>query len=161
MRIAMAIAGVLCLLLTALVVRLGAQASVQPDRRAVDQRQEIAAASRAFSQAYVSGDTATIRDLYTSDAILLPPEGDVRGRDAIARYFAPRARRTNLAHAMTSDDLHVSDSLAIDVGTWSNAWRIDDGPVREASGRYLVVWRRGEDRRWRIAYDMWHRPVNR
>ena len=124
-----------------------------------DPREEITAASRAFSDAYVAGDTAMIRALYTPDALLLPPNRDVRGREAIGRYFAPRPRRTNVAHAMTSDELRISGGAAIDVGTWSSSWRIDGGPVQEASGRYLVVWRRGEDGRWRIEYDMWHRPA--
>ena len=121
-------------------------------------RAAIAAASRAFSGAYVTGDTATIRELYTPEALLLPAETDVRGRDAIVRYFAPGPRRRNLAHAMASDDLQISGDLAVDVGTWTNTWAIDDGEPRTASGRYLVVWRRGADGRWRIEVDMWHRP---
>lgn len=119
---------------------------------------DIAAASHAFSQAYVAGDTATLAALYTEDAVLLPPEREVRGRAAIARYFAPTERRRNLAHAMTSAELRVRGRTAIDVGTWSNTWSIDEGPAQEASGRYLVVWYRADDGRWRIAYDMWHRP---
>lgn len=118
----------------------------------------IAAASRAFSEAYVRGDTATIRQLYTEDAVLLPPDREVRGRDAIVRYFAPSARRTNVSHAMESSDLRIRENTAIDAGTWHNTIRIDEGPERVASGRYLVVWTRGEDGHWRIEYDVWHRP---
>lgn len=118
----------------------------------------IAMASRAFSSAYVAGDTATIRELYTEDAVLLPPGGEVRGRDAIGRYFGPSARRENVSHAMESTDLRIRGRTAIDAGTWHNTIRIDGGPEREASGRYLVVWTRGEDGRWRIEYDVWHRP---
>lgn len=121
-------------------------------------REAIAKASRAFSEAYMAGDTATIRELYTTDALLLPPETDVRGRDAIVRYFAPGPRRRNLAHSMTSDELQISDDRAVDVGTWTNTWSIDGGEPRAASGRYLIVWRRGEDGRWRMEYDVWHRP---
>lgn len=125
-----------------------------------DARQEIAAASRAFSQAYVAGDTATIRELYMPDAILLPPDREVRGRDAIARYFAPGTRSTNVAHAMVSDELRIINDMAVDVGIWSHTSRVNDGSLRRATGRYLVVWRRGEDGRWRIEHDMWHRPAN-
>jgi ketosteroid isomerase-like protein len=127
----------------------------------VSATEAIAAASRAFSAAFVAGDTAAIRELYTEGAMLLPPERDVRGRDAIARYFAPGPRRRNLEHAMTSDDLGIEGNLAVDMGTWTNRWSLDGGEPRQASGRYLIVWRRGEDDRWRIEYDMWHRPTSR
>lgn len=119
---------------------------------------EIAAASHQFSAAYVRGDTATIRELYTPDAVLLPPASEVRGRDAIVRYFAPGPRRENVSHAMESSELRIDGDVAVDVGTWRNVWRIDGGPAQEAADRYLVVWRRGGDGAWRIEYDMWHRP---
>ena len=119
---------------------------------------EIAAASRAFSHAYVTGDTAALRRLYTDGAILLPPGREIRGADAAARYFAPSPRRETLSHAMVSEALEIDGAVAVDKGTWTNTWRMDGGPVQEASGPYLVVWRRGGDGRWRIAYDMWHRP---
>lgn len=144
------------------VAALAACAEGAPDAPATpddaDAREAITTASRAFSDAYVAGDTAAIRGLYTEDARLLPPGREVRGRDAIVRYFAPGPNRVNLTHAMTSADLSIEGDLAIDLGTWSNTWRIGDGEAQEASERYLVVWRRGEDGRWRIDVDMWHRP---
>ena len=126
--------------------------TADPDRTA------ILEASRAFSRAYVQGDTAAVRALYTDDALLLPPGREIRGRDAIVRYFGPVAGRVNLSHAMTSSSLEVRDDQAVDIGIWSNRWRVGDGPEQEASARYLVVWRRGADGRWRIETDMWHRP---
>lgn len=117
----------------------------------------ILAASRAFSEAYVNGDMAALQELYTEDAVLLPPGREIRGREAIARYFSPRPDRTNVSHAMTSSELKVVGELAVDVGTWSNTWRNEGEDEQNASERYLVVWRRGADGNWRIEYDMWHR----
>lgn len=122
-------------------------------------RSRIAAASQAFSRAYVAGDTAAIRHLYTPDAVLLPPDGEVRGRDGIVRYFAPGPRRRQLHHAMISHDLRLFGDLAVDTGTWTNTVQRAGQPPSEASGRYLVVWRRSGDGRWRIEYDVWHRPT--
>lgn len=124
-----------------------------------DDRRQIEAAGRAFSSAYVAGDTASLRDLYTVDAVLLPPEREIRGRDGVGRYFAPSPRSRNLAHALRSDEVRIFGETAVDIGEWSNTWQVGENAPREASGRYLVVWRKGSDGRWRMAYDMWHRPV--
>jgi uncharacterized protein (TIGR02246 family) len=138
-----------------------ATACTEPGLQEVDTATEaraIAAASRAFSDAYVRGDTATIGDLYTENAVLLPPGGRVEGREAIKAYFAPSPDRQNLSHAMTSSELTVRSDIAVDVGTWSNSWRMGEGDAQEASETYLVVWEKGTDGQWRIRYDMWHRP---
>lgn len=124
-----------------------------------DDAKEIAAASAAFSRAYVEGDTAAIRDLYTQDAVLLPPGREIRGGEDIAGYFAPRPNRTNTSHSMESAELRVQGNIAIDIGTWHYSWRAGDDPEQSASGRYLVVWRRCPDGQWRMQYDMWHRPA--
>ena len=150
----------------ALLVVLGACAPAEapppdsPDTAAADAADAAAiqAASRAFSDAYVAGDTATIGALYTEDAVLLPASRRVEGREAIKAFFAPGPNRVNLTHAMTSGDLIIDGDLAVDVGEWSNTWRMGDGDPLEAAAPYLVVWERGEDGRWRIRYDMWHRP---
>ena len=119
----------------------------------------IAAASRAFSVAYVSGDLKTLGELYTHDAVLLPPNRDVLGRDAIREYFTSGPNRKQVAHAMVSIELLVDGDTAIDMGTWNSTWQRKDEPAQSASGRYLVVWRRGKDGAWRMQYDMWHRPT--
>jgi len=48
----------------------------------------IAAASRAFSAAYVRNDTAALGRIYSDSAVLLPPNREIRGRAAIQRDFA-------------------------------------------------------------------------
>lgn len=116
-------------------------------------------ASRAFSQAYMRGDGDALRALYTEDAVLIPPGGLVEGRDAIGRYFAPNPRRTTLAHRMTSASLQIDGDRATDRGRWHQLVRNEaDGALSRASEQYLVVWKRGMDGAWRIAWDMWHRP---
>lgn len=121
-------------------------------------RSAIAEAGAAFSRAYLAGDTAAIRGLYTGHATLLPPDREVRGGDAVVRYFAPVPGRTIEAHRMESEELELFGDVAIDVGTWHQTARRGEGPSTTTSGRYLIQWVRGVGGRWFIHRDMWHRP---
>ncbi len=119
----------------------------------------IAAASRAFSAAYVRNDTAALGRIYSDSAVLLPPNREIRGRAAIQSYFAWGTNYRQLAHRMESATLTVSGGLAVDVGTWTSTGQRGDADPTTASERYLVVWVRESDGAWRMLYDMWHRPA--
>lgn len=121
-------------------------------------REAIAAASRAFSAAYVTQDLATLGNLYTANARLLPPGGDVVGRAAIQKYFTLGANRRQIAHSMASESLTIHGSTAVDVGTWSSTSQRGEDEPATVSGRYLIVWVQTDDGAWRISHDMWHRP---
>lgn len=117
----------------------------------------IEAASRAFSRAFVEGDTTTLGELYTEDCVLVPPGRTLRGRAAAVRWFAPRPGRATLEHAMDSAEIRLDGDVAFDVGIWRQVWKRGEDSG-ENQGQYFVVWRRGSDGKWRIEYDMWHRP---
>ncbi len=118
-------------------------------------------ASAAFSAALVAGDLDALADRYTENALVLPAGLVVKGRQQIREFFRPLPGRQQIAHQMQSEELVVRDDLAIDFGTWvSTVKRGDNEPVTD-SERYLAVWSRGEDGRWRMQFDMWHRPAPR
>jgi len=119
----------------------------------------IAAASRAFSAAYMRNDTAALGQIYSDSAVLLPPNREIRGRRAIQRYFAWGQNYRQIAHSMESTRLTVEGDLAVDVGTWTSTGQRGDAAPTTASERYLVIWVRESDRAWRMLYDMWHRPA--
>jgi len=134
-------------------------ATAPPAQREADARTAIAGASAAFSAAYVRNDMAALGELYTEDAVLLPPGREIRGREAIRRYFAWSPNHRQIAHSMVPAELIVSGAVATDLGTWHSTSQRGDEPPATASGQYLVVWVRGADGVWRIQYDMWHRPA--
>lgn len=119
----------------------------------------IAAASRAFSAAYVRNDTAALGRVYSDSAVLYPPNREIAGRAAIQRYFAWGADYRQLEHAMQSERLTVTGDIAIDIGRWTSTGQRGTREPTTASERYLVIWVRENDGAWRILYDMWHRPA--
>ncbi|MFW6089402.1 MAG: serine hydrolase, partial [Gemmatimonadota bacterium] len=75
--------------------------SCRLDRERAPLRREIEAANRAFSAAYVRGDTAAIRRMYASDAMaLLPNARYVFGDRQVAGLFATGERNRRLWHAL-------------------------------------------------------------
>ena len=134
---------------------LAAQATRAADRAA------IAAASRAFSAAYVRNDTLALGEVYVDSAVAYPPGRDIIGRAAIRRYFAWPGGYRQIAHSMTSERLTIEGDMAIDVGTWTSTGQREGQEPGTASGRYLVVWIREAGVQWKILYDMWHQPPRR
>ena len=121
-------------------------------------RAAIADAARAFSAAYEADDSHALGELYTEDAMLLSPNRTVVGREAIRRFFDRDGRTTSVQHELCNRSLRLHGDTAVDVGTWYGEQRAANGAGTEVAGRYLVVWLRGADGRWRMTHDAWHRP---
>jgi ketosteroid isomerase-like protein len=123
-------------------------------------RDQITAAQRAWSDAFVRNDTAALMALYTEDAVLLPPGAEFRGRDGVREWLRAQAPGfVPLTHSTTPKELSIYDSIAVEHGRWQNSFRVGNGPDVNASDEYIVIWKRGVDGQWRFQYDMWHIPV--
>jgi uncharacterized protein (TIGR02246 family) len=121
---------------------------------ATDDHAMIRARAALWADSARSRDFATLADLYTEDGALLPPNGEaVRGRAAIRAFFDGFPRFTNLSVREIEAD--GCGDVAWVWGTYTMQVVVPgaDGPVRER-GKYLEVWRRGDDGVWRIARDM-------
>jgi uncharacterized protein (TIGR02246 family) len=125
--------------------------------REAEVRAAIAAANAEFARALVAGDARAMAAVFEADGELVPPgrQGFVTGRDAIEAYEASLlAGRRYLDAALATVRLGVSGDLAWELGT--SRVTIQQGELApiELTGRYLAVWRRGADGRWRIRVDL-------
>jgi len=121
----------------------------------------ILAAARAFSAAYMRGDAAAMAAMYTEDAAIFP-EGTaaMEGRAAIERYWTLPAGRRVTNHVLTPDHIEFHDDLALDYGRFTATSEMNGRSSGPGFGKYLVVWRKGDDGRWRMQLDMWNRAPN-
>jgi ketosteroid isomerase-like protein len=107
-----------------------------------------------FAEAYRTADPALVAGLYADSALYLTP-GDtiVRGRPSIEAIFAgflvPYARSDSggprIRFEVADRWIAASGDLAADVGYFVINER--------ARGKFIVVWRRGVDGRWRMHAD--------
>ncbi|MCM8557766.1 YybH family protein [Sphingomicrobium sediminis] len=120
-------------------------------------RSAIAAQARAFSAAYVAGDLDALLDIYTDDAVAIAGARDpIIGREALAAYWQPSDRFEVVRHETVTHGLDIEGDIAIDHGIYRGATRATGSEeVQAFSGRYVIVWKRGEDGVWRMSHDMW------
>ncbi|MEX2608748.1 MAG: serine hydrolase, partial [Gemmatimonadota bacterium] len=120
-------------------------------------RREISTANRAFSAAYLVGDTAAIRALYASEALaLMGGARTVIGARPVARLFEPPTRNRRIAHALYTERLVDHGGAVVEVGTWFDQWQnLATGETGAATGRYTLTWVTDDGGRRRIAVDAW------
>lgn len=81
-------------------------------------------------------------------------KGFVSGRAALQEYYAGRLRAARfLEVSITTTAVEVSGDLAWETGTNRVVVQVGDAPPATRTGRYLVVWKRGPDGRWRYGVD--------
>ncbi len=112
----------------------------------------IVAATEAWETALNAKDTDGLVALYTSDARVLPPDGEMAsGSDAVRAVFGGMID-AGFSGELTSIESKISGDMAYDVGTFS--LRMDGADV--GTGKFIVTFRRGDDGEWRITNDIWN-----
>lgn len=107
--------------------------------------------------AVAAKDTARIAQLYATDGLLMPPDGQALGGRAGAQKgwgamfaipgFGLRFGPTRIVVAQSGD-------MAYDIGTYTLQMNGPKGPA-EDKGKYLVVWKKQEGA-WKVAADMFN-----
>lgn len=108
-----------------------------------------------WGDAYVRGDAAGVARIYTDDAVLMTPRGDVTGREAIATWFTElfAARSdTILATNTRTESLDVAGDRAYEAGTFELTLAPRDRPdaARIVRIPYMAWWQQGPDGAWRL-----------
>lgn len=119
--------------------------------------EDIEAANKAFADAYNAGDAKGVAAKYTEDAALLPPDGKrVDGQEAIATFWkgAMDGGLKNLT--LKSVEVDSREDLAFEVGAFTLDAPGEGGAMTTVAGKYIVVWKKGDDGIWRLHRDIWN-----
>lgn len=118
-------------------------------------RREIHDAHQSYLAALKSGDAGAIASHFTEDAILLPQGADMQqGRSVIQQWFAGLlSKATFQKFTVTTVDVILVGDTAVETGIFRMSL-----PAEESSGtgKYLMVWKRGGDGKWKILRDMFN-----
>jgi uncharacterized protein (TIGR02246 family) len=115
-------------------------------------RTDITVVNRAFEGAARARDTDRIAALYTTDAIVMPPDGPfVKGREDIQQFWGSAIQQMGLK------DVKKNILTFDDVG--DTAYEVGEAALTLASGgataKYVVIWK-NVDGQWRLHRDIWN-----
>ena len=120
-------------------------------RSAPEGRRAIEDTVARYVHASNAGDADALADLYTDDAVLLPPDHQpIRGREAIRTYWR---QGTDEGLAVTTLVMEVDGVVGYLVGQYTLP-ATDAEPAD--SGKYVMCLQRQGDGSWKLAADIWN-----
>jgi ketosteroid isomerase-like protein len=121
---------------------------------------QIQAQMATYVRAAASGNVDSMLSVYTSDAVVMPPNRPlVQGAAALRALVAGTGP---FQVTLRTSDLTVNGPVAIERGTWTAVMSPPGTPMAVMrDGKYLAHWRL-EDGAWRMAAHIWnddYRPM--
>ena len=109
--------------------------------------------SQSFEDAMRKGDIAAVQAMYAEDGVILPPNhARVQGREGIGA-FMKEMTDAGLSLKLTPMDSWMDGALAVRSGSYI----VLDKEQKEIDhGKWMEVWRKGDDGKWLMVRDMWN-----
>jgi ketosteroid isomerase-like protein len=116
-------------------------------------KQIIEAKDKIFAKAFVSGDSATLVNAYTTDARLFPPNaGVVSGQAALASLISQYLKYGIKEFQDSTTAVYGNEEYVVEEG---NLFMGDAMGNTIDKGKYVVVWK-NEKGDWKIYSDIWN-----
>ncbi len=122
-------------------------------------RAAIAAIDKKFMEDVNRGDAAAGAEVYTDDAILMPPNhSPLEGKQAIEKHLAEIGSQLQASNFQLSIlEVDVQGNTTIVRGTYSSSFMVPGTNVpMEDRGKTLNVWKRQVDGSWKLHRDIWN-----
>lgn len=109
-----------------------------------------------WAEYYQAGDLDALMTLYVDDVVVaLHGQPALFGRDAVRDYFAPRLGKAETTFELDYEVVEVHGNLAYIISKyWLHAVSIESGDLYRDAGRSMLIYKKGDDGRWRIAADL-------
>ncbi|HEY6050617.1 MAG TPA: nuclear transport factor 2 family protein [Thermoanaerobaculia bacterium] len=118
----------------------------------------IIAVADAYVAAVLKGDAPAIADLYTEDAMEMPPNAAaVKGRAALSEYYKKQMAEAKFsAFTLKHVETRAAGDVGYDVGTYSQTLTPAGAPAPvNDTGKYIVLVKKAGGK-WRVAYVVYN-----
>jgi ketosteroid isomerase-like protein len=120
-------------------------------------RQAIEAANHKFGEAVRKGGGAALGALYTDDAKLLPPNGEmIQGRAGTKAFWTGGLQMGIKDAVLTTLEVLGLGGLVCEIGRYDLTIKPEGQDTIKDSGKYVVVWKQVEDETWKLHVDIWN-----
>ena len=120
-------------------------------------RKAIEEVNARWIEAFNRGDAAGVAALYTEDATVLPPNGEmVQGRQGIRNFWSGAIRMGLKDPSVTTVAVGGSGDTAYEIGKYTLKIQPAGQEGVTESGKYVVVWKRQADGTWKLRADIWN-----
>ena len=135
-------------------------AATPPPDTSAAARAAIDAANAIWPRLTSTGHADSLADLYTADAVMMPPNmASVHGRDSIRAFFAAMNTMKGVTLTLKAVSVWGSGDAATEMGRWNWSWAAGTKPPPGLpavdSGKYLVRWVQ-QNGKWQLAQDIWN-----
>jgi len=112
---------------------------------------EVREASRLVAEAEARKDAVAVMPFWAEDAVVhFNGEAAIRGKEAIGKMYAERLPRLDTFRA-ESDSIEVAPAGDLAWETGSTAVTLPNASGPPSTSKFLIVWRKEADGKWRIA----------
>jgi uncharacterized protein (TIGR02246 family) len=141
------------LLVTLLIICASSIAAAQSARTAIE------ANGKRFTEAFNKGDAAAVANMYTMDARVLPPNGEmVEGRPNIQKFWQGAMSAGVKMVSLETVHVETQGNVAVEIGRYTSTVPGAGGTTTTDKGKYVVVWKR-EGESWKLAVDIFNTSI--
>ncbi len=112
--------------------------------------------NKTWEMAFNTGDTAALADLYTSDAVVVPPSLEILdAQDEIKEYWNLQRTTGTENFRLQTINLRMHGDLIYQTAVWI-ATKVSNGVATDLEGEMTNVMARQSDGSWKIQLQSWN-----
>ena len=152
----LAVSGLLVALLVAFATMIAvSKGAASPDERAANEK-ALRDADSEWSKAASALDLNRTLSYYADDASLFPPNAPLAtGKEALRREWTNLLAGYSGSWQATKVDVARGGDLAYIMGTYNGTWTAPKSKPVKDRGKYLEVWKKQPDGKWKCVADMY------
>ena len=117
----------------------------------------LMAADADWSNAAVAKNVDAVASFYAEDGVAYPPNAPIAvGRAAARTVWAANFAVPGFQISWKANAAGVAKSLGWTAGTYQASFNAPDGKKMVENGKYVTVWRKGADGKWKAIHDIWN-----